>query len=315
MNNLQEKIKTIIKQAIDLHVHVGPEIIPRKYTVPELYEAEKDNLRGVAVKNHFFATTPMNNKTTLGCRELIIVNSVTLNKYNGGLNSDIIRASSDLNRYPIIVWLPTLHTQKFIESNEYEIPQEWIGESKIQLKKSTDIGIVELFDNTGELNGRFIKVLEEIKKCGAILATGHVSWEEIFKIVKFAKENIGINKIILTHPIYQKINMPIEVQKELTQYDGVFVEQCFSMLSIDKIPAQVIADQIKAVGANNCIVSSDVGQSYSPSPAEALLIFCQKLYNCGITLEELETMLVTNPNNLIFDTLKPFSKYHKGELE
>ena len=51
--------RKILQQAIDLHIHIGPEIIPRKFTLPELVDYEKGKLRGVGVKNHFFPTIAM----------------------------------------------------------------------------------------------------------------------------------------------------------------------------------------------------------------------------------------------------------------
>ena len=59
MNN-----KEIIKNAVDLHVHIGPESIPRKFTLPDLVKYEKGKIRGIAVKNHFFPTVFADNSPT-----------------------------------------------------------------------------------------------------------------------------------------------------------------------------------------------------------------------------------------------------------
>ncbi|MBI2085208.1 MAG: hypothetical protein HYT71_01710 [Candidatus Aenigmarchaeota archaeon] len=50
-----------------------------------------------------------------------------------------------------------------------------------------------------------------------------------------------------------KIGMPISVQKELAKNKGVYIEQCYSMYSIDKISMEKIAEQIKKIGAEKCI--------------------------------------------------------------
>jgi hypothetical protein len=71
------------------------------------------------------------------------------------------------------------------------------------------------------------------------------------------------------------------------------------MYTIDKIPIEKIAEQIKGVGADNCIISSDVGQTFSPPPSEALYLFSQLLLACGLTVSELEVMMVKNPSKLI----------------
>jgi len=92
--------------------------------------------------------------------------------------------------------------------------------------------------------------------------------------------------------------MPIKIQKELASL-GAFIEQCYSMYSIDKVPIEKIAKQIKTIGAKYCILSSDVGQKFSPSPSQALKISAKLLLKNGITIKELETMLVDNPRKII----------------
>ena len=56
--------REILGQTIDLHVHIGPEIIPRKFTLPKLLDYEKGKLKGVGVKNHFFPTVGMHRNIT-----------------------------------------------------------------------------------------------------------------------------------------------------------------------------------------------------------------------------------------------------------
>ena len=86
--------REILQQAIDLHVHIGPEIIPRKFTLPELLDYEKGKLKGVGVKNHFFPTVAMA-KPLLQNDIPLVINSVVLNHYVGGFNPDIIRACAE----------------------------------------------------------------------------------------------------------------------------------------------------------------------------------------------------------------------------
>lgn len=291
----------ILKQAIDLHVHIGPEIIPRKFNLVELLRQEKGKLKGVAVKNHFFPTAPINTKDTLKQKSPFVINSVTLNHYVGGFNPDVIRASAELSVRPIIVWFPTIHAENILKKQKFEIPIEWIDpklKKEIKLRLSKDIPGLSVLDNRGEIKKEVRGGLNTIKEYGAILATGHISWQESRVLVNFAIQKIGLKKVIITHPIYQKIDMPIEVQKELAKA-GAFIEQCFSMYSIDRIPMKQIANQIKQVGPENCILSSDVGQSFNPNPSEALKKFIYLLKKEGITDEEIKIMLVINPNRLI----------------
>lgn len=289
----------ILQQAIDLHIHIGPEIIPRKFLLPELINYEKGKIKGIGVKNHFFPTVAMTRPPAQNGSPFVI-DSVVLNHYIGGFNPDIIRASAELSERPIIVWFPTLHTKNFLQSQKFEIAEEWIDPKmrrRLKLRTTENIKPLSVFDN-GKINKEVEKVLYSIKESGAILATGHLSWQESYELVKFTIEKIGIEKIIITHPIYQKIDMPVEIQKELTKL-GVLIEQCFSMYSIDKIPMDKIIKQIKEVGAINCILSSDVGQSFSKSPSESLVDFITLLERGGISEDEINTMLIINPARLV----------------
>ena len=291
--------QNVLQQAIDLHIHIGPEIIPRKFTLPELVDYEKGKLKGIGVKNHFFSTIAMGKQSAQDGSPSVI-NSVVLNHYVGGFNPDIIRASAELSEKPIIVWFPTLHTEEFLQSQKFEIPEEWIDPKmrrRLKLRPTEKIKALSVFDN-GKISKEVKMVLYSIKENGAILATGHLSWQESYELVKFAIEKIGIKKIVITHPIYQKIDMPIKIQKELAEL-GALIEHCYSMYSIDKIPMDKIAQQIKDVGADNCILSSDVGQTFSKSPSEALTDFISLLKKEGVTENEIKTMLIKNPERLV----------------
>jgi hypothetical protein len=292
--------RKIVQQAIDLHVHIGPEIVPRKFTLPQLIAYEAGKLKGVGVKNHFFPTAAMDAGVAKSAKPFVIA-SVALNRYVGGFNADIVRASAELSKRPIIVWFPTVHAEKFLKSQQFEIPKEWIGEKRrtvLKLRSAKSIAALRIFDERGRIRKDVQAVLNAIEECGAILATGHLSWAESRELVRFAAEKVGIKKIIVTHPIYQQINMPIEIQKELAEL-GAFMEQCYSMHSIDGIPVAGIAKQIKAVGAENCILSSDVGQVFSKSPSESLIEFISLLERESITEKEIKRMLIENPNKLI----------------
>lgn len=290
----------IIRQAIDLHVHVGPEIIPRKFTLPELLDYEKGKLKGVGIKNHFFPTISMS-AASMAKGLPLVVNSVVLNRYVGGFNADIVRASAALSDKSIIVWFPTLHAQQFLQSQKFEIPDEWLAleaRGRLRLRPTRSIEPLIIFDAAGEISEEVKSVLDAIQENGAILATGHLAWRESYELVKFAVKRTGLKKVIITHPIYQKINMPTRIQKELAGL-GAFMEQCYSMYSIDKVPISKIAKQIRDIGADNVILSSDVGQVFSKSPSESLIEFVSLLEKEGVREEEIKTMLVRNPRRLV----------------
>lgn len=288
-------LQDIIKRAIDIHVHIGPEIIPRKYSVGSLIDSERGKIAGMVLKNHFYPTKPFirEAKNLYGMR---LFGGVVLNNAVGGLNAEAIYASSLLSDGPLMVWFPTINAEQFLDNSEYEIAPEWVQRKGFTARKTGSVSPVRLMIGN-KLLPEVEEVLEMIKKTNAVLATGHISWRETLALINRALE-IGIESIVVTHPIYQRISMPIKVQKDLAKL-GCFIEQSYSMYSIDDIPIKQIADQIKAAGAKSIILSSDVGQAFSPAPSEALCRFAKLLAREGISEAELKTMLVDNPRKLL----------------
>lgn len=288
------EIKNIIQQAWDLHVHVGPEMIPRKYTTESLLKREKGKIRGMALKNHFFSTVPFIAEQPEA--DVKLVGSVALNTFTGGLNPNAVYAAGTVARRPFIVWFPTVSARQFLTNSEWEVAPEWIGNATIPCRRAEDVESISILEGSS-LTKETFQVLEAIQSSNAILATGHLSWQESTILIREAAR-MGITKIIATHCIYQKIAMPVEIQKKIISY-GARIEHCFSMYSIDKIPIARIVSEIRAVGADNCILSSDVGQTFSPGPSEALEQFSELLIGTGMPVNELATMLITNPESLV----------------
>ncbi len=298
-------IKEIVRNAVDLHFHIGPEIIPRKYTAGSLAKAMGGKIGGFALKNHYFPTTPMIRQSEQVSRRQaadagqakrpLMIGSVTLNWSVGGLNPEAVKSCASLTDKPIIIWFPTISAKNYLDKSEFEIRPEWVGESSFQPRESSSLKGISVLDD-GELSDEALSVLEAIKECRGVLATGHISWQEAEKLAEKALE-MEI-KVIITHPIYQLIDMPLSVQKRLAD-KGAYIEECYSMYSIDNIPIRKISSQIRSVGARGCIISSDLGQRFSKNPDKGLEEFAALLIGEGISEEELRLMMVENPRRLI----------------
>ncbi len=284
-----------LKNFIDFHAHVGPEILPRRFTPAKLAESEQGKIKGAVLKNHFYPTAPL--IKSIESYDILLIGSITLNNYVGGLNPDAVYASAKLSDKPIVVWFPTINSRNFLEKSEYEIRPEWVGKNFVSRPSNLVKGI-KVVDKEGKISGEARKVLESVRDNGSILATGHLSWEESEKLVEQAL-GLGIKKIIITHPIYQLIDMPIEIQSELAKNKEVYIEHSYSMYSIDKIQAKKIVEQIKSVKPINCIITSDTGQIGSPGITESIENFMKILKENSIGEDELKQMLIDNPNEII----------------
>lgn len=289
-----QQLTRIIQRAIDLHVHIGPEIIPRAYTAAQLAAAQQGRLAGAVTKNHCYPTVFATNEAAGS--EFLLIPGLVLNNFVGGLNPDAVYATSLLAQGPFVVWLPTMHAEQFLSESEYEIAPEWVKDKQIRLRKAKDVRPVAVSKN-GALVPAARKVIDAVAKTSAVLATGHISWQESELVAAYAQK-AGVRAVIITHPIYQHIKMPAAVQQRLAK-SGCYMEQCYSMYMLDKIPLADIAAEITAVGTANVVLSSDVGQAFSPAPDVALTEFCELLMGQGVTLDDLEVMLVTNPRRIL----------------
>lgn len=83
---------------------------------------------------------------------------------------------------------------------------------------------------------------------------------------------------------------------------GAYIEYTISGLVRDgagSAGAKEAAANIKAVGAEHYIVSSDCGQMFNPYPSDCLAMAAQILRANGITERELNLMYKENPAKLL----------------
>jgi hypothetical protein len=134
-----------------------------------------------------------------------------------------------------------------------------------------------------------------------VLANGHVSPKETFALFK-AAQAMGINKLVVTHGLWQNgsIRFTVDELKQLGQM-GAFIEHCYvGFMPTDfRNDPKPMMDAIKVIGAEHCIMGSDLGQYYNPPPAEGMRMFVALMYKNGISAREIELMAKVNPAKLL----------------
>lgn len=161
----------------------------------------------------------------------------------------------------------------------------------------------------GQLSVAARQVLQMIADYDLVLATGHLSPEEVRLLVQEAN-TLGITKILITHPMAEVPNLGIDQLKELTQ-SGALLELTYlshlygpdaflaSLRSDHQISFKQTANVIQVIGAEHFVLSSDLGQVGNALPTDGLKMFARELREQGITDAELETMLKVNPKRLL----------------
>jgi predicted metal-dependent TIM-barrel fold hydrolase len=81
---------------------------------------------------------------------------------------------------------------------------------------------------------------------------------------------------------------------------GAFVEYCFvTTIPESSIDPKDMVNAIRAVGAQRCILSTDLGQINNPAPVAGMRMMIATMLDNGLTEKEIEIMVKTNPAKLL----------------
>ena len=152
----------------------------------------------------------------------------------------------------------------------------------------------------GNLTKAVDPILEMLAQNRIILGTGHISSQESALLIKRAKE-LGVAKIVITHPMEPAIDMPQSLLRELAG-DGVFVEHDYVFLTRvveHPLSIEAVAEIIRGVGPQFTMLATDCGQKENPFPYICLRDFIYQLLKAGISREEIRTMTRNNPEKLL----------------
>jgi len=279
----------------DMHVHAAPDVASRTVHDIELAQKAKEmGMRGIVTKNHEFIT---NDRAYL-VRQVVsgveVFGGITLNGSVGGLNpvavDNMIKFTGGCGK---IVWLPTHDA----------------AHHKAFFTKKPDAGGIRVIDGSGNVVPELKKILELVSKADIIFATGHVSPREVLASVKAAKE-VGARRVLVTHALQSPGELSLDDIKRCVEM-GAFIEHVYLatlmgpkahlewMRGWRYVSIEMYAQTIKAIGAQHCVLSSDLGQYLNPTPTDGLKEFILALVKQGITNEEINWMARKNPARLL----------------
>lgn len=143
------------------------------------------------------------------------------------------------------------------------------------------------------------EILSLIAEANIVLATGHLHPAEVMALVDAAQEH-GVEKILIQHSDLGIARIPFDMEQQLVKR-GAILEKCYLACSEDfrDITTQEMADSIKRLGADSCVLVTDYGQAHNIPPIEALSNFVAEMLEGGISEREVEQMIVRNPKQLL----------------
>ena len=280
-----------MKGVIDMHVHTNPDLRLRAYDDFELCDAAvRVGARAIVIKTHLGYTanraylTNRYNKRVNGKNDFTMFGSVTLNSCIGGMNPVAVENALKLGAK--VVWLPTSSARNHLE----------------KLGKPTDSCVDVVRD--GEIVPELKTVLELVKQYDAVLGTGHISVSEIFIVTKAARE-MGVKKIVVTHPEWWIVNMSLEEQMQIVSEYDVILERCYAQNKgvgagngyLSNLPGNL--EVIQKIGYQNVLISTDGGQVENPRWELAYFEYLQYLYDHGIPEAHIQYMSRELPRHLL----------------
>lgn len=287
------RARALVRGGYDLHVHSGPDVLPRQANDIEVARRfAVRGLAGFAIKSHYVPTAPRARLVRWLVPEVDVLGSICLNTSVGGLNPLAVELAA--REGARIVWMPTVDAEnerRHVGTSAANRPPWAALQEELQA-----VGVagapLRALDGNGRVLPEVVDVLRVVARHDMVLATGHLSRDEIFAVVEAAKR-AGVRTIVVTHPDFPTQRLSLEDQQALAR-DGVLLERCFTTAHTGKVAWEALADVIRTVGAHHSLLSSDLGQSHNPPVEEGLALMADRLLALGLSEEEVRTMAVRN---------------------
>src|SRR5688572_26313398 len=270
-----------VEDAIDLHVHSAPDSVPRALTAIETAQiARRHGLRAVLYKSHFVETASLAYLVSQVVPDVDAYGGIALNRSVGGFNAEAVRRMAAMTGgHGRVVWMPTVDAAQ--------------GPFAATVR-AADIVPVSV---NGELRPEVTEVLKTIATLDLALATGHSSPQDSLLLVRAARA-LGIDRIVITHPVGD-LTLPEAIQREVIAL-GALLEFPFGMVEpIGSMPVAELITRIRSAGAENVVLTTDLGQPGNPVPAVGFAGGVQRLLDGGVTQREIDLMIRRNPARLL----------------
>jgi hypothetical protein len=278
----------LLSGSIDMHLHPGPDAFKCRVDALEAArQAKQAGMRAFVIKNHFYPSAPIAMMVNQLVPDFTAFGSVCLDYEMGGLNVYAVEYSARAGAR--VVWMPTFSsTNSITKMRGLGLPLKGDGFS--------------ILDKEGHLVPAIGEMLPIIKEHDMVLASGHMSPKETF-VLEAEARRMGIDKFVVTHPLDHEFFSEAFTKQNLIQLakNGAFIECTFLAFQASEFrhdPAEMV-DVIKAVGAEKCIMSTDLGQIWNPLPVEGMRMFIVTLIKYGISEEEIILMAKKNPARLL----------------
>jgi hypothetical protein len=271
-----------LKGAIDIHVHSDPDKVPRALDGLEAARlAREKGMRAIVLKSHYDPTAGLALLARKQTPGIEVFGGIDLNLPVGGMNvhavEHMVQANGGWGR---IVWMSTFDSEN--QARTSKTPRPFV-------RVSAD----------GALLPETKAVIAAIAKHNLAMASGHVSSAEALMLFEEGRR-LGVRSMVATHGMSAPTSLTIEQAQQAAKL-GAFIEFVSGTLANATAQARVdrIADDIRKLGVEHAILSSDLGQAGNPLPADGFATFMEALRRKGFTDQEIDRMAKQNPARLL----------------
>ena len=290
-----DRARDLLRGAYDTHMHISPDVVERKIDDITLAKRFQElGMDGFVLKSHYGSTAERASVVRAAVPGINALGAVALNRAVGGINPLAVEIAA--REGARTVWLPTVDSVN--ESHEREAPPGakvpvWV---KLQLELREQGIEIPPVPVVNEANGTVLpevrEVLAMIARHNMLLATGHLSRDEIFAVLDAALES-GVRDIVITHPEFPSQDLSVEDQKALAD-KGALLERCFTTPHTGKVTWETWIENIRATGPESSVLSTDLGQVFNPPVEDGMALMVDRLLDAGFTEEEVYVMAVVN---------------------
>jgi hypothetical protein len=287
-----------IQGAYDLQVHVSPDLVERRTDDVDLaQDFLTRGLAGFVLKSHYVPTGERAAVVRRAVPGVQAFGAVTLNHGVGGLNPVAVDVAGRSGAR--VVWLPTVDSSNEAENHPADMPNPpvWVTIRDDMQERGWLAPPIRVLDRAGQPLPALLDCLDAAAAHDMVVATGHLSRTEIFTVVDVARSR-GVDRIVITHPEFPTQALGAADQVAVAD-KGAVLEHCFTTAHTGKCTWAAMIDNIRAVGAERVVLSTDLGQKQNPPVAEGLASFAQRLLDAGFGVEDIQTMTARNTARLL----------------
>ena len=290
-----ERARELVRGGYDTHIHIAPDVVDRRISDVQLARRFKEvGLSGFGLKSHYTSTAERARVVSEAVPGVRVLGAITLNRAVGGLNATAVEIAA--REGARIVWFPTVSSEN--EQDEV-LAADPNGKVPVWVRFELDVraaGVtpdpVPVVDASGALLPDARAVLEVIARHQMVLASGHLSRDEIFTLVDGAVE-AGIRDIVVTHPEFPSQSISPDDQVALAD-KGALMERAFTTPYTGKCTWDQIFEATRAVGAERTVWATDLGQVFNPPVEDGLALMADRFLAAGFSEEEVRVMAVEN---------------------